>query len=65
MSNTRDEVERIAAGDMRAVARAISKVEDTSKDASELMKQIFPLTGRGLVIGITGCAGCGEVFFGR
>ena len=45
---------------MRAVARAISKVEDTSKDAAELMKQIFPLTGRGLVIGITGAPGAGK-----
>jgi LAO/AO transport system kinase len=53
-------VDRIAAGDTRAVARAISKVEDVSKDASELMKNIFPLTGRGLVIGITGAPGAGK-----
>ena len=53
-------VERVAAGDMRAVARAISKVEDTSRDASQLMKEIFPLTGRGLVIGITGAPGAGK-----
>jgi LAO/AO transport system kinase len=53
-------VDRLAAGDTRAVARAISKVEDVSKDASELMKQVFPLTGRGLVIGITGAPGAGK-----
>jgi GTPase len=53
-------VDRVAAGDMRAVARAISKVEDVSPDASQLMKQIFPLTGRGLVIGITGAPGAGK-----
>ena len=53
-------VERIAAGDTRAVARAISKVEDLSKDAAQLMKKIFPLTGRGLVIGITGAPGAGK-----
>ena len=53
-------VDRVAAGDTRAVARAISKVEDVSKDASELMKKIFPLTGRGLVIGITGAPGSGK-----
>lgn len=53
-------VERISAGDIRAVARAISKVEDLSKDAAELMKQIFPLTGRGLIIGITGAPGAGK-----
>jgi LAO/AO transport system kinase len=53
-------VNRIAAGEMRAVARAISKVEDVSPDASQLMKQVFPLTGRGLVIGITGAPGAGK-----
>ena len=45
---------------MRAVARAISKVEDVSQDAAQLMKKIFPLTGRGLVIGITGAPGAGK-----
>jgi len=59
-ANTKSLIDRIAAGDARAVARAISKVEDLSKDASELMKQIFPLTGRGLVIGITGAPGAGK-----
>ncbi len=59
-NHTTSLVERIAAGDMRAVARAISKVEDISKDASELMKQVFPLTGRGLIIGITGAPGAGK-----
>ncbi len=53
-------VDRVAAGDARAVARAISKVEDVSKDAAQLMKKIFPLTGRGLVIGITGAPGAGK-----
>jgi len=59
-ANTKSLIDRIAAGDARAVARAISKVEDLSKDASELMKQVFPLTGRGLVIGITGAPGAGK-----
>ena len=53
-------VDRVAAGDMRAVARAISKVEDVSPDSAQLMKQVFPLTGRGLVIGITGAPGAGK-----
>jgi LAO/AO transport system kinase len=59
-ANTKSLIDRIAAGDARAVARAISKVEDLSKDASALMKQVFPLTGRGLVIGITGAPGAGK-----
>ena len=53
-------LERVIAGDRRAVARAISKVEDDAASASELMKQIFPRTGRALVIGITGAPGAGK-----
>lgn len=59
-NNNTSLVDRVAAGDTRAVARAISKVEDVSKDASQLMKRIFPLTGRGLIIGITGAPGAGK-----
>ena len=53
-------VERISAGDINAVARAISKVEDNASDASGLMKEIFPRTGRALVVGITGAPGAGK-----
>ena len=52
--------ERLVAGDARAVARAISKVEDGSEGAAELMKAVFPRTGRGMVIGITGAPGAGK-----
>ncbi len=52
--------ERVTAGDPRAVARAISKVEDGAPDASALMKEIFPRTGRALIIGITGSPGAGK-----
>src|SRR6266478_940646 len=51
---------RITAGELNAVARAISKVEDGAADAAELMKQVFPRTGRALVIGITGAPGAGK-----
>jgi LAO/AO transport system kinase len=53
-------VDRISAGDTNAVARAISKVEDNAGEASALMKQIFPRTGRALVVGITGAPGAGK-----
>jgi LAO/AO transport system kinase len=53
-------IDRVLAGDPRAVARAISKVEDGSEDAAQLMKEIFPHTGRGLVVGITGAPGAGK-----
>lgn len=53
-------IDRVIAGDARAVARAISKVEDGTAGASQLMKDIFPRTGRALVIGITGAPGAGK-----
>jgi LAO/AO transport system kinase len=42
------------------VARAISQIEDGAENASDLMREIFPLTGRSLVIGITGAPGAGK-----
>lgn len=51
---------RVLNGDPRAVARAISKVEDGVGGAFELMKQVFPHTGKGLVVGITGSPGAGK-----
>jgi LAO/AO transport system kinase len=53
-------LDRIIAGDQTAVARAISKVEDGAPDSAELMKQIFPRTGRALIIGVTGAPGAGK-----
>jgi LAO/AO transport system kinase len=47
-------------GDARTVARAISRVEDGSPDASELMKAVFPKTGTATIIGITGAPGAGK-----
>jgi LAO/AO transport system kinase len=54
------EVEKLFKGEPRAVARAISKVENGAEDAAELMKKVFPKTGNALVIGITGAPGAGK-----
>jgi LAO/AO transport system kinase len=53
-------IDRILAGDPRAVARAISVVEDGEDGAAGLMKAVFPHTGRGLIVGITGSPGAGK-----
>src|SRR5689334_17628963 len=53
-------IDRVLRGEPRAVARAISKVEDGANDSFELMKAVFPHTGRGLVVGITGSPGAGK-----
>ena len=52
--------ERVSSGDAAAVARAISKIEDGSSDASALMKEIYQLSRGALVIGITGAPGAGK-----
>jgi LAO/AO transport system kinase len=53
-------INRIKSGEAAAVARAISKVEDAAPDSADLMKQIYQLSGDGLVIGITGAPGAGK-----
>ena len=60
VATTSTDIEPILAGNARAVARAISKVEDNADDAAGLMQAIFPHTGRGLIIGITGSPGAGK-----
>jgi LAO/AO transport system kinase len=52
--------EKILSGDKRAIGRAISAVEDARSDAPGLLKEIFPHTGKALVIGITGAPGAGK-----
>lgn len=51
---------QIRAGDVRAISRAITAVENQDPQASELLKQIFPSTGRAFVIGVTGAPGTGK-----
>ena len=53
-------LEKLFAGEPRAVARAITKVENGTDSAAEIMKAVFPKTGKALVIGITGSPGAGK-----
>jgi LAO/AO transport system kinase len=53
-------VEKLLAGETRAVARAITRVENGAEASAEMMKAIFPRTGNALVIGITGAPGAGK-----
>ena len=52
--------EGILSGDKLAIARAISAVEDARPESTELLKEIFPHTGKALIIGITGAPGAGK-----
>ena len=47
-------------GDPRSLSRAISMVENRSSGCSDLLKALFPHTGKALVIGITGAPGAGK-----
>jgi LAO/AO transport system kinase len=55
-----DLAQELIKGDHRAIARAISLVENNGRAAQEMMKKIFPGTGKSLVIGITGPPGSGK-----
>jgi GTPase len=52
--------ERVLSGDPRAIARAISLIEDESPAGADLIRQIFANTGRAYLIGITGPPGAGK-----
>ncbi len=53
-------VDGVLAGEPRAIARAISVVEDDTPDAAALIGQIYQRTGRAYLIGITGAPGTGK-----
>ena len=53
-------VERILSGETRALARAISIVENRQEGWSDLLKSLFPHSGKARVIGITGAPGAGK-----
>ena len=53
-------VEQVLAGSKRALARAITAVENEYDEAAEIMQQLYPHTGRAHVIGITGPPGAGK-----
>jgi LAO/AO transport system kinase len=55
-----DLVARLRCGEARALARAISLVENDAPEAPTLLSGCFPYTGRALRIGITGAPGAGK-----
>jgi LAO/AO transport system kinase len=51
---------RLLEGDRRALARAISLVEDDRPEGWELVREVYPHTGRAAVVGFTGPPGAGK-----
>ncbi|MBJ7330242.1 MAG: methylmalonyl Co-A mutase-associated GTPase MeaB [Solirubrobacteraceae bacterium] len=52
--------ERLLNGDRRALARAISLVENDDPEGWKLVREVYPRTGRANVVGITGAPGAGK-----
>jgi LAO/AO transport system kinase len=52
--------DQIRAGDLRAIARAITAIEDHDPQSEELIQQLFPNTGSAFLIGVTGAPGTGK-----
>jgi len=55
-----DTIDRLRSGDVRTLARAISLVENRAAGWPELLKALFPHTGKARVIGLTGAPGAGK-----
>src|ERR1700689_2956396 len=51
---------QIRAGDARAISRAVSAIENRTSDAESLLRLLFPFTGRGWRVGVTGDPGTGK-----
>jgi LAO/AO transport system kinase len=47
-------------GDTRALSRVITRVENRSADSLDILRQLFPHTGRSQIIGVTGSPGSGK-----
>ena len=53
-------VRKIRAGELRALSRAISTVEDRTPESTELLKALFPYSGNAVLLGLTGSPGAGK-----
>jgi LAO/AO transport system kinase len=52
--------DRLVAGDKRALARAITLIENDDPQGWELVHEVFPRTGRARIVGLTGPPGVGK-----
>src|SRR5260370_33283071 len=52
--------EQVRAGDVRAMSRAITAIENHQPEAEELLRLLFPRTGRAYLTGVTGAPGTGK-----
>jgi LAO/AO transport system kinase len=53
-------INQILAGDFRAIARLLTLIENSSREAVPYLRELFPYTGRSFTVGITGAPGAGK-----
>jgi len=58
--NIEETVRKIFAGDRRTASRLITRLEDGDEWSKEVMKRLFPRTGRAMTFGLTGAGGSGK-----
>jgi LAO/AO transport system kinase len=59
-ARARTELDRARSGDVRALARLLSLVEDASPRLREVVTDLLPYTGQARIIGLTGAPGVGK-----
>ncbi len=59
-SQVQDWASKIREGDVRAISRAITAIENHAPEAEELLRRLFPQTGKAYLTGITGAPGTGK-----
>ena len=52
--------QRVCAGEIRALSRAITAIENHAPEAEELLRRLFPRTGKAYLTGVTGAPGTGK-----
>ncbi|MCL6477801.1 MAG: methylmalonyl Co-A mutase-associated GTPase MeaB [Peptococcaceae bacterium] len=60
MDNVNDLIENFRKGNIRALARIISKMENEDPHKDEILKNIFGMTGKAFILGVTGAPGAGK-----
>lgn len=53
-------IQRIVEGDVRAASRLMRDIDDRIPSSTEVLKELYPRTGRAYIIGITGPPGSGK-----
>lgn len=51
---------RVRAGEVRAISRAVSAIENRAPESESLLKELFPYTGHACRVGVTGAPGTGK-----